>query len=678
MSQALYATNYTVSTKTDLQNRMNAAMPGDTIIVANGTYDWGQINFTNNNGSSSSAWIVLKAQTFRGVTFKGSTYLQFKGTHVMIDGLCFADGSAGSKAVISFRNASNTVANYCRITNIIIDNYNTYSADSSAENEWVGLYGTNNRIDHCTFINKYNARATIVVWYASVTYPARATSTYHRIDSNYFAGRSYMGDNGGETIRIGDSNSSRTNGYNVVEYNVFEGCTQTEPEIISNKSNFNAYRYNTFKNCHGGLTLRHGRYCSVYGNFFIVDDAAVKQAYGIRVIDKGHKVFNNYFEGVNGNKNSLTSARAPICLYNGLSGTNDTTDASKASGYFPADSTIVAFNTIVNAIGGGGIVLGYTDGGANTYEPLGIRVSNNVVKMSQGQAVYLNPVNTSLTYTAEGNICNAPNGIGVTTTGWQSAGLSFGSRVNGLLQPPSIVQDAAINTANYTSLLNNIDAISATRSSIYDVGCIELNGTGVTKTYPLDSNWVGAGKPMNTTLPVSFVAFDAIASKDKSVMVQWTVSNETNIKEYIVEWSNDGQSFSPIGNVEATNQQVQHTYTFQHKQLSASINYYRIKSAEKDGTIQYSSIKRINFSAAAVVTVYPNPAANTLYINLSGNLQQHTSLLLYDAAGRLLLRKQAMNNNTSIDVSNYITGAYYLQVMMNDKVAYRLPVMIAR
>ncbi|HPH25071.1 MAG TPA: hypothetical protein PLW32_14380, partial [Chitinophagaceae bacterium] len=35
------ATNYLVSTKTDLQTRMTNAQPGDTVIVANGTYSFG-------------------------------------------------------------------------------------------------------------------------------------------------------------------------------------------------------------------------------------------------------------------------------------------------------------------------------------------------------------------------------------------------------------------------------------------------------------------------------------------------------------------------------------------------------------------------------------------------------------------------------------------------------------
>jgi len=459
------ATNYTVNTKTLLQTKMAAALPGDTVIVTNGTYNaWGTINFTNSNGSATSAWIVLKAQTFNGVIFTGATNFSFAGKRILITGFKFANGTGGKTDVFQFRNSSNVAASYCRITNITFDNFNSDSTgaylnnSSDVDNKWVSLYGTNNRVDHCTFINKFNAGATVTVWYDNNTYPQQSTPTYHRIDSNYFKGRGYLGNNGGETIRVGVSQCSRTNGYNIVEYNLFENCKQDEPEIISNKSNFNTYRYNTFKNCQGGLTLRQGRYCSVYGNFFITDKSNVSQNYGIRVIDKGHKVFNNYIEGLSGNKNDFGSLRCPIILYDGLSANYDTTNPSLAAGYFPTDSVIVAFNTVVNCSGGGGIVLGFTDGGNNKFHPKGIIVANNLIKMTTGQAVYLDPADTGLTYSAEGNFYSAPKGLGLTSAnGFTAKTLTFGARVNGNLTPPSLVQDAATNTANYTSLLKSLD-----------------------------------------------------------------------------------------------------------------------------------------------------------------------------------------------------------------------------
>ncbi len=534
------ATVYTVSDKATLQTRMSSTLPGDTVIVANGTYNWGQIIFSNANGTPSSAWIVLKAQTNFGVVFTGNTYLQFSGKRILITGFKFASGNSSANDVIQFKTSSTVFASYCRLNNVIIDNYNSDSTGTATatdvENKWVSIYGVRNRVDHCTFINKSNNGATLVVWYDNSNYPQQSTSTYHLIDSNYFKERSFLGGNGGESMRIGVGLTSSTYGYNIIEYNLFENLIQTEPEIISNKSGFNTYRYNTIKNSKGGITLRRGRYCSVYGNFIINSNAALTDDYGIRIIDKGHKVFNNYIEGVNGNKNSLTSMRCPIILYNGFYSVNDTTDPSHVGSYMPGDSSIIAFNTIVNCEGGAGIVLGFTDAGANTYQPLGLKVSNNVIKMTTGQIAYIDPVNTQLTYLSEGNVYNAPNGLGLSSsTGFTNTTLTFGSRSNRILPPPSLVQDAAVNTGSYSSLLTALDAQGQTRSAVYDIGCDEINGSGAVLYYPLDSNLVGAGKPVALSQTITFPAiatkifgnadFNPGATASSGLTVSYTSSN---------------------------------------------------------------------------------------------------------------------------------------------------------
>ena len=492
LSFSTFAKNTFVNTLTQLQTTYSSALPGDTITIVNGTYNWGQINLVNTKSTSTSSWIVVKAQTPLGVTFNGSTYLQFSGKRILITGFRFSNGNSGTNAVISFRSSSSVLADYCRISNMRIDNYNT--PDSTVENEWVGIYGVRNRLDHCSFINKSNARATVVVWYSTATFPNKSISTYHLIDSNAFVHRSYMGGNGGESLRVGVGNNSRTDGYNIVEYNLFEDCIQTEPEIVSNKSARNIYRYNTFHNCNGGLTLRMGKYSTVYSNFFINSDPTKTGSYGIRIIDKGHTVFNNYCEGLLGTSGTLGSMRCPIVIYNGSFSSADSLNPLILNGaYLPADSAVVVFNTIVNCAGGPGIRIGHTDGGTATNQPKGLKISNNLIKMSSGQAAYLDPANNLLTYTAEGNRYSAPSGLGLSNSlGFTNTTLTFGSRINGILNPPTTIKDVAVNTSKYTTTLLGLDIQGQTRSSIYDVGCDESNGTGLVKIKPLDTTVVGS------------------------------------------------------------------------------------------------------------------------------------------------------------------------------------------
>ena len=680
LSMNVFATNYTVSTKTNLQSKYTAALPGDTIIVTNGTYDWGQLVLTNSKATPTSKWIVVKAATRNGVVFTGSTYLQFGGIRIMITGFKFANGNAGFNDVIQFRSSTSNSANssYCRLNNVTIENYSSdttgYASGATiSDNKWVSIYGVRNRVDHCTFIDKTNGGATLVVWYDNNNYPQQSTSTYHLIDSNYFNKRSFVSGNGGESIRVGVGNTSSTYAYNIIEYNLFENMTQTEPEIISNKSGFNTYRYNTFKNCEGGFTLRRGRYCSVYSNFFIVNNPAVTDCYGIRIIDKGHKVYNNYIEGVSGSKNSLSIFRGPITLYNGFYSVDDTTDVNHVNSYMPSDSSIVAFNTIANCEGGAGIYLGFTDNGSNLFQPLGLKIVNNVIKMTTGKAAYNPSTNTQLTYFAEGNKYNAPSSLGLTSsTGFSSASINFGARINGILTPPSSVQDAAINTNSYLNLLNGIDVNGKTRSAIYDVGCMELNGTGTAIATPLDSTQVGAGTPI-VIVPVHLVSF-TVSQTANTYKLNWFVENEINFLKYEVEVSKDGNNYKKVTTVYANNQSI---YQYEYNDVVKQDRYFRLKLIDKDGTYSYSNVVSIKKSDKPTISLYPNPTKDFISIRLN-KIMPNSKLIIVNNIGEMIQQIQLVNSITTISTNGLASGLYFIQILENSELINSLPFVISK
>ncbi len=164
--------------------------------------------------------------------------------------------------------------------------------DKQTDTKWVSLYGSHNRVDHCYIRGKTNSGTTLVVWLSD-------QPNYHQIDHNHYDPRPALGFNDGETIRVGTSDWSMHNSFAVVEENNFEGCSG-EIEIISNKSCENVYRNNTFVDCEGTLTLRHGNRCSVEGNFFLGHHK--RETGGIRVNREDHKILDNYLEALQGER----------------------------------------------------------------------------------------------------------------------------------------------------------------------------------------------------------------------------------------------------------------------------------------------------------------------------------------------------------------------------------------
>jgi hypothetical protein len=131
--------------------------------------------------------------------------------------------------------------------------------------------------------------------------------------------------------------------------------------------------------------------------------------------------------------------------------------------------------------------------------------------------------------------------------------------------------------------------------------------------------------------PLPVTVTDIRARVENNVVaVEWNASNAVNLREYQVERSADGRSFSSIGTVAARNAgAATQAYRFDDTRALSGWNYYRIKSVDNDGRIRYTSIVKVMLGkAASSITVYPNPVEGERM-----NLQ-----LLNQPAGRYSLR----------------------------------------
>lgn len=268
-----------------LNTAVTQAKPGDEVVLVDGTYRDAEIRLQGYG--LEGVPILVRAETVGGVTLTGESILRIWGKLVTVQGFSFVNGHSGSADSVQFRRDSDDVAMDCRLTRCSIINFNSPDGIS---NRWVSLFGRRNRIDHCYFAGKTTHGPTLVVW-------LDGRPNHHRIDHNHFGPRPDLGANGGETIRVGDSKTSLTSSATVVEHNLFDEC-DGEIEVISNKSCDNVYRDNTFDNCAGMLTLRHGDRCLVVNNVFI--GRGKRGGGGVRVIGAEHTVIGNHMQDLIG------------------------------------------------------------------------------------------------------------------------------------------------------------------------------------------------------------------------------------------------------------------------------------------------------------------------------------------------------------------------------------------
>ena len=315
-----------ISTPEELEVAIKNARAGDNIVLANGIWKDVQIKFTGEGTENNP--ITIKAETAGKVFIEGVSDIKFGGKYLVVDGLHFRNGYSPSEAVLEFRIAANTIANNCTVTNCVIEDFNKMHRD--ATDLWVQFWGRHNTLSKSYIAGKTNRGPTIRVDLEG----NESINNYHQIVNNHFGPRPPKGGASGETIQIGNSFSSMSPSYTMVANNLFEACNG-EVEIISSKTNFNEFRNNVFYKSEGSLVTRHGNYCTIDGNYFI-GDGKNENIGGIRIINTGHWVTNNYFYNIKGK-----NFRSALAVMNGI-------PKSPLNRYNQVTDVVVAYNTYIN------------------------------------------------------------------------------------------------------------------------------------------------------------------------------------------------------------------------------------------------------------------------------------------------------------------------------------------
>lgn len=351
----VFAKSIKVGTIAQFNETVKNIAPGDSVILANGTWKDAELVFKGKGEIGKR--IYLTAETFGQVTLEGQSCLRLSGEWLHVSGLVFVNGCAPGKSVIEFKTSSKNYAYNTVLTDCVIDGYSQQFKDSA--DHWVDVWGKKNTIEYCYFGGKANEGTTFVIW----PNDSNSINNGHLVYRNYFGPRPRLGSNGGESIRIGTSQVCNNSSGSIVDGNYFEHCNG-EVEIISNKSSDNKFVNNTFFESEGSLVLRHGNRAVVSGNWFIGNGK--EYTGGVRVINEGHQIYNNYFYKLTGDE-----FRSALAIMNAI-------PDSPLNGYAPVRNVVIANNTYVDCTMPWAFCVGF--GYRNRIvRPEGVLLLNNIV-----------------------------------------------------------------------------------------------------------------------------------------------------------------------------------------------------------------------------------------------------------------------------------------------------------
>ncbi|MDB5257464.1 MAG: phosphoribosylformylglycinamidine synthase [Chitinophagaceae bacterium] len=216
---------------------------------------------------------------------------------------------------------------------------------------------------------------------------------------------------------------------------------------------------------------------------------------------------------------------------------------------------------------------------------------------------------------------------------------------------------ASLNTAGgwQTKTLAGVN-LSAGQQKIY---LTASNGT------PLKLNWLRINCSSSCgTLPVTLTSFAVSGLSNHSALLRWTTASEENNKEFIVEKSNNGKDFTPIGSVKAGTHLGMQEYDFTDETVSEPLNYYRLKQVDIDGHFSYSPIKSLSNTERHLVSV----SSNTIVTDLE--TPQEIYYLMTTSTGQLIeqgsYRAEAGITEKKLLLPKLASGVYVVQLISQD------------
>jgi hypothetical protein len=187
------------------------------------------------------------------------------------------------------------------------------------------------------------------------------------------------------------------------------------------------------------------------------------------------------------------------------------------------------------------------------------------------------------------------------------------------------------------------------------------SGTSTSK-YLVQSNIKITSTISDAVLPLTFTAISGKADGlGKTVDLNWSTTNEVNTKSFEVQRKTAGSDFASIGSLASKNTAGVHHYSFTDQNAKNGTAYYRILQSDHDGASKLSNVIAVNNKAVSALSVYPNPAEQTLNVN-HASAAAGANLKVLSLDGKTIFQKAVTTNSTSsnLDVSKLVTGTYLL------------------
>jgi hypothetical protein len=166
--------------------------------------------------------------------------------------------------------------------------------------------------------------------------------------------------------------------------------------------------------------------------------------------------------------------------------------------------------------------------------------------------------------------------------------------------------------------------------------------------------------PLN---PLAINLLDFSGAKDGSAhLLNWQTKEDGTTEYFILERSKNAFSWEALSKEITAKGLDKNDYLFKDEAPYFGNNFYRLRIMDTKGKFKYSNIVTLVNQGDNSISIYPNPTANLLNVDLQ-QMKGESTIMLLNSSGQILQQVQANGTISSLSLENYAVGTYMLKVL---------------
>jgi Secretion system C-terminal sorting domain len=173
------------------------------------------------------------------------------------------------------------------------------------------------------------------------------------------------------------------------------------------------------------------------------------------------------------------------------------------------------------------------------------------------------------------------------------------------------------------------------------------------------------------TVPIKLTDFSVASSGSKSCLIKWNTSDEPGSTRYTLQRSTDSRNFSDITTFTGKGKPV-NNYSYEDRSLPLQNLFYRIKTTEVTGKINFSEVILLKNQLSFSVSIYPNPSESDFNVTIPNQFLP-AAINIYNSEGKGVHSLTTMQPNVTIN-KKLPKGVYAVRITgkHNESVTDRL------